>query len=294
MFRPPRGPTVVTMHPSRPIRSLLIAAGLGAAVLLTAAGCGLAVNTLSDGLVQDAPVTEVHITGGSGDVTVIGDSTTGVDVRRTVRYVGETKPGQTMSVEGGVLTVNTGCGLRCSINYEVHVSKGVKVTGSNDSGAVTLRGVSDVDITLDSGDVTVEGATGSVAAKADSGRVRVTDVAGSATLGADSGDVEAIGVAGRLSITVGSGRIEASGLGGDAISLETDSGDISATLPNPANVTARADSGQVTLTVPDNCCRVDASADSGSEEVRVRENLASAFLITVRTDSGDIVVRSAA
>jgi hypothetical protein len=58
-------------------------------------------------------------------------------------------------------------------------------------------------------------------------------------------------------------------------------------------VTARADSGRVTVTVPDNCCRVDASAGSGNEEVRVREDPASDFLVTIRTGSGDIVVRPA-
>jgi DUF4097 and DUF4098 domain-containing protein YvlB len=293
MSQASRRPTVVSMPFSRPIRALVLAGGLGAAIILAATGCGLVWNTLSDGLVQDAPVTEVRISGGSGDITVIGDATTGVDVRRTVRYVGETKPGQTMSVSGGVLIVNTDCGLRCSASYEVHVSKGVKLTGKNDSGAVHARGVSDVDIELDSGDIEIDGATGSVAAKADSGRVRVTDVGGAATLSADSGDVEVDNVAGRLSVTVGSGRIEATGIGGDAISLETDSGDISATLRNAANVTARADSGQVTLTVPDNCCRVEANAGSGHEEIRVRQNSTSGYLLTVRTGSGDITIRPA-
>ena len=80
-WRPWR-PSVVSMSFSRPIRAILLTGGLGAAILLAAAGCGPAVNTLSDGLVQDDPVTEVHITGGSGDVTVLGDSTKGVDVRR--------------------------------------------------------------------------------------------------------------------------------------------------------------------------------------------------------------------
>ena len=65
-----------------------------------------------------------------------------------------------MSVSGATLTVNTDCGNRCTASYEVHVAKGVRVTGNNDSGNVTLSGVSDVDIRVDSGDLEVDGATG--------------------------------------------------------------------------------------------------------------------------------------
>jgi hypothetical protein len=294
MSWPRQGLSVVSMssiRPIRPIRAIVLTGSL-AAILLAAAGCGLVWNTLSDGLVQDDPVTEVHITGGSGDVTVIGDSTTGVDVRRTVRYVGDTRPVQTMSVTGGVLSVNTGCGPRCSASYEVHVSKGIKVTGKNDSGRVSARGVSDVDIEVDSGDIEVDSATGSVSAKADSGRVRVTDVGGSVTLAADSGDVEITGVSGKVSVTVGSGRIEATNLSGDATVVDTDSGDITVGLRTAGNLTVHAGSGRVSVTAPEHCCRLEVSAGSGHEDIRIQQNPTSSYLLNVRTGSGDITVKA--
>lgn len=296
MSRAAPGPSVISMSvngPIRPIRTFIVAGGLATAVLLTTAACGLVWNSLTDGLVRDDRVTEVHITGGSGDVTVIGDSTVGVDVRRTVRYVGDRRPGDTMSVSGAVLTVNTGCGVHCSASYEVHVGQGVKVTGKNDSGRVTVQGVSDVDIEVDSGDIEVTGATGSVRAKADSGRVRVHDVGGSATLVADSGDAEVIRVTGRVSVTVGSGRIEATDLGGDASTLETDSGDVTASLRTAGNLTVHAGSGRVSVTAPQRCCRVEVSAGSGREDVLIQPDPTSAYLLNLRTGSGDISVKPA-
>jgi putative adhesin len=288
-----RTPTVVTMPSTRPIRTLLVAGGLGVAALLTATACGLVWNTLSDGLAQDTPVNEVRISGGSGDVVVIGDDTTGVDVRRTVRYVGETKPGPTMSVSGSVLSVNTSCGMRCSASYEVHVPRGVTVTGRNDSGQVTARGVSEVDVEVDSGNIEVDGATGSVKAKADSGRIRVTDVAGSATLTADSGNVEVDRVAGKLNVAVESGNIEVAGINGQPVMLQANSGNITAALRTAGDLTARADSGQITIEAPDDCCRITTSVDSGNTDRRLRDNPSSSALIDVRTGSGNITLRAA-
>jgi hypothetical protein len=279
-------PTVIGMS-SRPV----LAGGLAAAALLVAAGCGLVWNTLSDGLVQDTPIAEVRINGGSGDVTVLGDATKGVDVRRTVRYVGDTRPGQTMSVVDGILTVNTSCGNRCRAAYEIHVARGVKVTGKNNSGNVSLSDVSDVDVQVDSGDLTVRRASGSVSLSADSGRVQATDVTGGATLSADSGDVTLTGIGGPVRVTVGSGRIEATGLSGDSASLESDSGDIEISLRAPANVTVRADSGRIEVAAPDGCCRVQASASSGTKDIRIATSTTSAYLLDLRTGSGDITVR---
>jgi DUF4097 and DUF4098 domain-containing protein YvlB len=123
-------------------------------------------------------------------------------------------------------------------------------------------------------------------------------VGGTATLHADSGDVDATRVAGKLSATLDSGRIRVEGMpsagsSAPSVSLESGSGDIEVTLHAPADVTARADSGKVTVTAPDNCCRVQAHAGSGDEQIRLRENPSSAVLLDLRTGSGDIEVRSA-
>jgi DUF4097 and DUF4098 domain-containing protein YvlB len=196
-----------------------------------------------------------------------------------------------MSVTGAVLSVNTSCGLRCNASYEVHVPRGVRVSGQNDSGQVTLSDVSDVDIKLDSGDLAVRNATGSVSLSTDSGRVTATDVTGSATVSADSGDVELAGVGGSVKVTVGSGRIGASGLSGGPVTLATESGDVTVALRAPANLTARTDSGEIEVAAPDGCCRVQTDAGSGEEKVRISTNATSTFLLDLRTGSGDITVR---
>ena len=46
-------------------------------------------DTRTDGTVLDTTPVEIHIGGGSGDVTLITDATVpGLDLRRTVRYRG--------------------------------------------------------------------------------------------------------------------------------------------------------------------------------------------------------------
>jgi DUF4097 and DUF4098 domain-containing protein YvlB len=261
---------------SRLVMSVVAAvAGLGA--VLAASGCdlGLPLNVREDGLREQTVVNEVKVLGDSGNVTVIGDSTVGVDVRRTVRYADNHQPGQTMSVSGDTLTVNTDCGNRCSASYEVHVAKGVRVTGTNDSGNITMSGVSDVDLRLDSGTIKVNGATGGVAVEANSGNVDLTDIAGTVTA------------------TVDSGNITGRNLRGTSLTFDAQSGNIDVTAPGSgSNVTARADSGNVTIRVPDNCCRVSTSVDSGHQEVRVTVNPSSQYLVDAKADSGNVTIRA--
>ena len=250
-------------------------AGLG--VMLAASGCdlGIPLNIREDGLREQTAVTEVKVVGDSGDVTVIGDSTVGVDVRRRVRYANGHEPGQTMSVSGATLTVNTDCGNQCSASYEVHVAKGVRVSGTNASGNVTASGVSDVDIRVDSGTVRVDGATGDVKVEATSGNVELNDIAGTVKANVDSGNI--------------TGR----GLRATSLFFDAQSGNIDVTAPGAGNVTARAESGNVTIRVPDNCCRVTADADSGNEEVRVAVNPNSPYLVDAKANSGNVTIRAA-
>lgn len=262
---------------SRVVVSVAMTA-IGLGTVLTASACGidlgLPLNVREDGLREQTAVTEVKVAGDSGNVTVIGDNTVGVDVRRTVHYADGHEPGQTMSVSGTTLTVNTDCGDRCSASYEVHVAKGVRVSGSTDSGNVSLSGVSDVDVRVDSGTIRVDGATGNVSAEANSGNVELADIAGTVKANADSGNI--------------TGR----NLRGTSLTFDAQSGNIDVSAPGAGNITARADSGNVTLRVPDNCCRVTADADSGNEEVRVGTNANSQYLIDARASSGNVTVRA--
>jgi Toastrack DUF4097 len=257
----------------RPFRVLsLVSLAVAAAAL--SAGCNASLNTLEDGLSQPDRITEVRVSGGSGNVTITGDGTTGVEVRRIAQY-GAVKPDQSMTVAGSTLNLNTDCGLHCSASYEVRVSRGVRVTGSNDSGNVTMRGVSEVDVQVNSGTITVDGATGTVAVRADSGNIDMSDVAG------------------MVRATVSSGNIEGRNLRGGQTILETDSGNIDISVPGTGDLTASADSGNVRVRLPNRCCRIITSADSGNVDVKVQQDAESTHLVELKADSGNIEVRAA-
>ncbi len=257
----------------RPVRVLFLA-GLTLAGAVLAAGCDLRPNTLEDGLSQPDAISEIRITGGSGNVAIVGDGTTGVEVRRVARYR-STKPGQSMTVADGTLNLDTNCGLDCSASYEVRVGRGVRVTGKNDSGNVTLRGVSDVDVEVDSGNVKVEGATGAVTVQADSGNIEMHDIAST------------------VRATVSSGNIEGRNLRGAQTVLETDSGNIDVSMSGSGDLSASADSGNVGVRLPDRCCRILTSASSGRVDVDVQQDPESTHLVDLKTDSGNIEVRAA-
>lgn len=257
----------------------LTGALLGTLLLGTVAmaGCGVAWNYLEDGLIRDDRVTEVHITGGSGDLTVIrDDAVKGIDIRRKARYRAGV-PRDTMRVEGGTAQLASDCGPACSASYEVRVpygERGVKVTGDVNSGNVTLSSVSDVDIKVDSGDIEINGASGAVAIEADSGNITLTDIAG---------DVRAV---------VDSGDIEGQGLRGSKVSTQSDSGNVTLTVSGTGDVTVNASSGNVTVSVPDRTVVITADTDSGDRTIKVAESTtAGAKRLDLRTDSGNILVK---
>src|SRR5687768_1149620 len=104
------------------LRLGVVAILLGGTAALS--GCGVAWNYLEDGLIRDDRVTEVRITGGSGDLVVVrDDAVKGVDIRRKARYR-EVAPRDTMRVEGGVAQLASDCGSNCSASYEVRVPYG--------------------------------------------------------------------------------------------------------------------------------------------------------------------------
>ena len=216
------------------ILSLVLPALAGTALI---AGCDVPRHTLEDGLSQSGAITEIRIAGGSGNVEIVGDSTTGVEVRRIARYRDD-KPAQSMTVAGSTLNLDTNCGADCTASYEVRVGRGVRVTGGNDSGNVTLRGVSDVDVRLESGNLEVEGATGTVTLHADSGNIDISDVAGT------------------VRATVTSGNIDGRNLRGAQTTMETDSGNIEFSIPGTGDLTASTTSGNVHVRLPDRCCRI--------------------------------------
>lgn len=246
---------------------------LAAAAVLAVAACDITYSTTEDDRTEQAAVTDVRISGGGGDVTVQPGTAGQVQIHRKIRYADDKPSGSTYRIEGSTLYLDTDCGRRCDVSYDVRVPEGAKVTGENDSGDVRLTGVSTVDIALDSGEASVTRATGPVRVKADSGDIRLADIAGDVTADADSGNIQAANVRATTA------------------TLKADSGDITLDLAVAGNVTAEASSGNIAVRVPAGTAyRVDASADSGDRKLEVPTDPNGTHQLSLRADSGDISV----
>jgi len=259
------------------LRSVAVAAGL-ASILAVAAGCNIVQDTLEDGSVSRTPLTEIGISGGSGDITVTPDpSVTGADIRRTVHYRGS-RPGQTSHLDGTVLSLDTSCSGVCSVSYVVRVpprgtGAGIAITGDNGSGDVNLAGVGSVHVSVGSGNIDIRDVAGAVTSKTGSGDVRVSDVGGDASLTSSSGDV--------------TGR----NLRGSHNTVTASSGDVVLDLPGTGDAMVRTGSGNIDVTVPNNTVRVTADTGSGERNVDVATKPDSALLFDLHTGSGDINVK---
>jgi hypothetical protein len=252
----------------------------GALVLLAAAaatvlsGCGGVGVTLTYQDTEKVKVTDIVLTGRSGDVSV---TTAAIAETRITRVVHRrTDPEPSYRIEGTVLHLDTDCGPDCTASYQVEAPAGVKVRGKLQSGDIALAGVGASDVTVTSGDVVVDGATGSVKVKTTSGDITVRDATAGASLAATSGDLRAIDV------------------GGSPVSAKTTSGDVTVRTTAVGSVTAQATSGDVSVLVPDGAYRVNTSLKSGDAQVvGIRHDPAATNVIDVRTHSGDVTVATA-
>ncbi|MEV4757934.1 DUF4097 family beta strand repeat-containing protein [Micromonospora sp. NPDC049559] len=256
-------------------KQILVTAG--ALGLLTLTGCGAAFSErrLDYSDTEPVKITEISVAPGAGDVLVRTDAVSSVEIKRVVRYRGA-EPRQTgYRIEGTKLSIDTDCGPRCSLSYEIVAPSGVAVRGENGSGDVRISGAGEVDIRVGSGDVEVRETSGSVRAETGSGDITLSDDRGAVTARADSGNV--------------SGQ----GLGGGAVKAETGSGDIALTLSSAASVSARAGSGDVAVAVPAGSYRVQGASESGSRAIEIANDPNGSLLLDVRTGSGDVSVRPA-
>jgi hypothetical protein len=145
-----------------------------------------------------------------------------------------------------------------------------------------------------------------------SGNLNVSGFRGHVTLSDGSGDLGASGLTGTLSLSDGSGDINASALNGDGVRLSDGSGDIfvsglAATdvagndgsgdltltftkVPRQVNVTNG--SGDITLVLPrgSTSYHVEASSQSGSSSVTVKQARSSPYVIIASSGSGNVTV----
>jgi hypothetical protein len=248
--------------------SLIVVGAVAAAV----AGCAGGVpNRLDFSDTEKVKVTEIVVSGGSGDVVIRTAAIAETRIKRMVRYR-NAEPGPTYRLDGTVLHVDTDCGDNCNVSYDIEAPTGVAVTGELGSGDVTVTNVASTDLMVNSGDVTVKGATGAVKLETHSGDIDVRDVHGATQL------------------TASSGNITGTNLGGAALAADVTSGDIDLRLSKPGPATVKATSGDVSLMVPDGSYQVRASVSSGDKNVTVPNDPAATNLLDVRATSGNLTI----
>ncbi|MFC4854999.1 DUF4097 family beta strand repeat-containing protein [Actinophytocola glycyrrhizae] len=194
-------------------------------------------------------ITEVRFANDSGDVRItVGDTT---EVRRTVRYDGE-QPGVTHRVDGSALIVDA-CPIGdCSIDYELTVPAGARISGHVDSGDIELTGVASANVESESGGITVRDVDGEVNASVQSGNVELTGIGGAVVATAESGDVQ-VGLVAKqgVSVETQSGNIDVSVPAGKYdVTASTESGNLDNSVgddPSGLPIEARAQSGNVTI-----------------------------------------------
>ncbi|MFG1953804.1 DUF4097 domain-containing protein [Micromonospora sp. NPDC048830] len=259
------------MAPHRTLPAGPLAAG--AAVLMLLSGCGtLSFRRLDFNDTESATIRRVTLLpGGAGDVTVHGIGPAGeVRIRRVVRYQGNQPPAR-YEIRGDELVLDSDCGPRCTVSYDVTVPEGVTVRGESGSGNVNLSRVGTVDVRLGSGDVRLTGATGAVRVETGSGNMEVDDLRGAATLRTGSGDVTGRRLAGQ-------------------VDAEARSGNVTVELSAPASARAHASSGDVRLTVPAGRYRVRADSGSGDTQVGIPDDPTATLVIDVGAGSGNVTV----
>ncbi|MEU2616400.1 DUF4097 family beta strand repeat-containing protein [Micromonospora sp. NPDC007271] len=247
-------------------------AATAVATLILLSGCDtLSFRELDYDNTEAVKITRITVRPGSGDVTVRGSgSAAEVRIKRMVRYQGG-QPDTRYRINGDELVLDTSCGNRCSVSWDVTAPEGVRVRGETGSGDVVLSQVGTVDVKLSSGDARVAGASGDIRVETSSGDISVVDAAGAVRLRATSGRVEA--------------RRLAAG-----VDAETSSGDLTVELEQPASARLHAGSGDVHLVVPGGRYRVRSSTGSGDANLAVTDDPNAPLLLDVRAGSGDVAI----
>ncbi|MFI7607961.1 DUF4097 family beta strand repeat-containing protein [Micromonospora sp. NPDC049366] len=243
-----------------------------ATALIVLTGCdNLAYRRLDFTDTETARISTIRVLPGAGDVVVRATGPAGeVRVKRVVRYQGA-QPEAKYRITGEELVLDTECGSRCSISYEVIAPAGVAVRGESGSGDVELSRVGAVEMQLGSGNVRLTGASGPVRVETGSGDIDVSEVTGSLNLRASSGNISARRLTGQ-------------------VDAEAKSGDVDVQLDQPVSARAHASSGNVSLSVPAGRYRVRSSADSGDVTVGVADDPAATLVLDVTTGSGDVTI----
>ncbi|WP_326563439.1 DUF4097 family beta strand repeat-containing protein [Micromonospora peucetia] len=261
-----------------------------AATLIVSVGCdNLSFRRLDYDNTEAVRISSIRVLPGAGDVTVraIGAQDE-VRIKRVVRYQGG-QPDATYEIKGSELVLDTDCGSRCSVSYEVTAPAGVSVQGEAGSGDVDLSKVGPVEMRLGSGNIRVAGSSGPVRAETGSGNIEVAGAGGPVRAEAGSGDVEVDEVAAAVTLRTSSGNITGRRLGG-GVDAEAGSGDVTVELTTSASARVSAGSGNVELVAPAGRYRVRSSTDSGDAELGIPDDPSATLLLDLSTGSGNVTL----
>ncbi|MFF0554797.1 DUF4097 family beta strand repeat-containing protein [Streptomyces sp. NPDC020472] len=162
----------------------------------------------------------------------------------------------------GRLTLRVECdavAASCSAVHRIQVPRGVAVTVEDDNGGVTAEGF-DTPLKV----------------RSDNGDVRVRKVSGALDLGGGNGDLDVDG-----SVTSAE------------VAVRSDNGDVRITLAAvPRKVDVVTDNGDVTVTVPEAEYAASGSSDNGDVRIDVPRRDGSGHVVSLRSDNGDVAVRT--
>lgn len=151
---------------------------------------------------------------GAAPLEIAGGAGGAVEVRRTEDYAFGQPPGETRSIEGGVLRIGSSCPKTvlgtCRASYRIAIPDNVQVTARTSTGRVQIGGLNgSARVTTGSGGIAIDGfcgfaviatsVSGDVRARADCSPDRVE-------LRSSSGDVRAVVPPGRYRVDVHSDR----------------------------------------------------------------------------------------
>jgi DUF4097 and DUF4098 domain-containing protein YvlB len=246
-----------------------------AATATTLTGCAGVIGakmTYND--TEKAKITDIVLSGGSGDVRITTAAVTETTIQRVIRRT--TNPGASYQLNGSTLNLDTSCGLNCSVSYQIQTPPGVKVRGNLDSGDIQLVGIADTDVQVSSGDMLITDATGPVKARATSGDIQVLRSHGTVNAVATSGDIRAIDAAG-------------------AVTVKATSGDVEVHLSTPNSITADVTSGDIDISVPQGSYNIIDRVKSGDASMNgLTSDPSSKNVLDLKASSGDVNVDTTA
>ncbi len=251
------------MAVGRPFRALLAS---GVAVVLLA-GCGSGADA------EGAPVERKTFAFGGDALTVDSDNSelvitaADVDDVRVERQVDGwvfmgSGPEADWKLVDGRLTLRVECdavAAGCSSVHRIQVPRGVAVTVEDDNGGVTAEGF-DTPLKV----------------RSDNGDVRVRKTSGVLDLGGGNGDLSV-----EDSVT------------SPEIAVHSANGNVRIALGSvPRKVDVVTDNGDVTVTVPKAEYAASGSSDNGDVRIDVPRRDGSGHVVSLRSDNGDVSVRT--